>query len=226
MGANYTQGQPVFTKLLCIFLSWIGTLLKQQQPLQGVVKILHQGALRLLLVLHHDFPTYLAEYYFPIVDAIPTECTQLRNLVLSTLPPSLAEFPDPFANGLQIKLLPAIKDTPVISGDVSGPLHKADLKGLVDSIIQGNLPPTAENISSIIERLESPPSSGVVTVDVSAMNSLVLYVGMDAIRTAGELSVFEPEGVHAALLLQIAVELKPYGMFLVFQASNSCTDFY
>ncbi|KAA8914274.1 CCR4-Not complex component, Not1-domain-containing protein [Sphaerosporella brunnea] len=216
-------GQPVFTKLLGIFLSWIGSLLKQQQPLQGVIKILHQGALRLLLVLHHDFPTYLAEYYFPIVDAIPTECTQLRNLVLSTLPPSLAEFPDPFANGLQIKHLPAIKDTPLISGDIPGPLQKAGLKGLVDSIIQSNRAPAAEQISSITERLESPPSSGMVTVDVGTMNSLVLYVGMDAIQTAEaqELSVFEPESVHATLLFQIAVELKPYGRhFFLSAAAN------
>ena len=106
-------------------------LLKENQPLQGVVKILHQGALRLLLVLHHDFPTYLSEYYYAIVDSIPTECTQLRNLVLSTLPPTLAEFPDPFGHGLAIKTLPGINDSPVIRSDVSKALRKAEMKDYI-----------------------------------------------------------------------------------------------
>jgi CCR4-NOT transcription complex subunit 1 len=197
---------------LSTFLNYLGILLKEQ-PVQGVVKILHQGALRFLLVLHHDFPTYLAEYYFPIVDAIPTECTQLRNLVLSTLPPSLAEFPDPFANGLQVKLLPGIKDSPVVCGDVVGALHKTNLKELVDSLIN-NDEPTDNKINAIIEQLEAVPVTGGISIDVSLMNSLVLYVGMNAIETAeaNGLSDFQSDGVHAALLSRTAISLKPYGM--------------
>jgi CCR4-NOT transcription complex subunit 1 len=208
------QGQATFTKLLCTFLSYIGMLLKEQQPVQGVVKILHQGALRLLLVLHHDFPTYLAEYYFTIVDAIPTECTQLRNLVLSTLPPSLADFPDPFANGLQVKLLPAIKDSPVICGDVTAVLRTANLKDYVDTILNSDQEPTDEQITRIMQCLEGAPGAGVVHIDVSTMNSLVLYVGMEAIAAANAQgsAVFQPDGSHAALFSHLAIDLKPYGI--------------
>lgn len=189
-------------------------LLKEQHPVQGVVKILHQGALRFILVLHHDFPTYLAEYYFPVVDAIPAECTQLRNLVLSTLPPTLAEFPDPFANGLQVKALPAIKDSPVVCGDIVGRLHKANLKELVDSVISGGAQESAgDRVGSIIEQLQAAPVSGGVSVDASTMNTLVLYVGMSAIEAAEKDGVpgYQPDGVHSALLSHVAIGLKPYG---------------
>jgi len=221
-----SKGQPIFTRLLCIYLSWIGMLLKEQQSLQGVVKILHQGALRLLLVLHHDFPTYLAEYYFPIVDAIPTECTQLRNLVLSTLPPTLAEFPDPFATGLNVKTLPAIKDSPNVCGDFSSALQKADLKDLVDSIIHGSQEPAGDVLTAIVEALESAPTSNAVAVNVAAINSLMLYVGLDAIQSAESqgLAVFQPRGAHAALLSHVAVTLKPYGKLLYSRHHRFNTD--
>jgi len=207
------QGQATFTKLLCTFLNYIGMLLKEQQPVQGVVKILHQGALRLLLVLHHDFPIYLAEYYFTIVDAIPTECTQLRNLVLSTLPPSLADFPDPFASGLQVKLLPAIKDSPVICGDVTAVLRTTNLKDYVDAILNSDQEPTDEQIARIMQCLEGAPGAGAIHIDVSTMNSLVLYVGMEAIAAASAQgsAVFQPDGSHATLFSHLVIDLKPYG---------------
>lgn len=212
--SNCDQGQVAFTKLLSTFLNYLGVLLKENQPMQGVVKILHQGALRLLLVLHHDFPTYLSEYYFLIVDAIPTECTQLRNLVLSTLPPTLAEFPDPFGHGLDIKSLPGIKDSPTIRGDVAGALRKAEMKDFVDSIVKSEQEPTDEKIIAITERLETGPTSGFVNVDVSTINSLMLYVGLNAIETAKleGAEIFQPDAVTTSLLTRIALDLKPYGM--------------
>jgi CCR4-NOT transcription complex subunit 1 len=206
------NGQVTFTKLLSTYLNYIGMLLKDSH-VQGVVKILHQGALRLFLVLHHDFPQYLAEYYFVIVDSIPAECTQLRNLVLSTLPPSVADFPDPFASGLQIKLLPSIKDEPTICGDVFAALRKVELKEIIDAIIADGRDPTDDQVDTIIKQL-SESSSGSVNVDSSAVNSLVLYLAMDAIKAAGAdgAPVFQMRDVRTALFSRLAIELNSYGM--------------
>ena len=49
------------------------------------VRILYRGTLRLLLVLLHDFPEFLADYHHSFCDFIPTTCVQLRNLILSSV---------------------------------------------------------------------------------------------------------------------------------------------
>lgn len=47
------------------------------------MRLLYRGLLRVLLVLLHDFPEFLADYHFALVDAIPPTCVQMRNIVLS-----------------------------------------------------------------------------------------------------------------------------------------------
>lgn len=47
------------------------------------VRLLYRGLLRVLLVLLHDFPEFLADYHFALADCIPTTCVQMRNIVLS-----------------------------------------------------------------------------------------------------------------------------------------------
>ena len=52
-------------------------------PIAAQVRLLYRGLLRVLLVLLHDFPEFLSEYHFALIDAIPHTCVQMRNIVLS-----------------------------------------------------------------------------------------------------------------------------------------------
>lgn len=63
---------------------------------------LYQGTLRVLLVLLHDFPEFLCDYYLSFCDVIPSTCVQLRNLILSAFPRSM-RLPDPFTPNLKVR---------------------------------------------------------------------------------------------------------------------------
>ena len=62
---------------------------------------LHQGTLRVLLVLLHDFPEFLCDYHYGFCDVIPPNCIQLRNLILSAFPRNM-RLPDPFTPNLKV----------------------------------------------------------------------------------------------------------------------------
>merc|ERR1719240_1288502 len=87
--------------------------------LSSPVRMLYRGALRVLLVLLHDFPEFLCDYHFSFCDVIPTTCIQMRNLILSAFPRNM-RLPDPFTPNLKVDLLPEIAHPPRIVSDVMG----------------------------------------------------------------------------------------------------------
>lgn len=180
------------------------------QPVTHVAKVLHQGALRLLLVIHHDFPDYLAEHFFPITNAIPISCTQLRNLVLSALPRGLSEFPDPFVGELQIGNVEDIKTVPVVRGDYLTALKDNGLMETLDRVLANSRIVSNDDVKSIIERLYTTQETDQHVLDNSALNSLVLYVGLKAIDSSAEknsLPAFNPASSEVELLSRLVVEL-------------------
>lgn len=52
-------------------------------------RMFYMGTLRLLLVLIHDFPDFLSEQSFLILEEIPSRFKQFRNIVLSAYPKNL-----------------------------------------------------------------------------------------------------------------------------------------
>ena len=73
--------------------------------LQPSSRDLYRGALRLLLVLLHDFPEFLSEYYFSLCNIIPSRCVQLRNVILSAFPTTV-HLPDPHLRNLTFETIP------------------------------------------------------------------------------------------------------------------------
>src|SRR6185369_7064850 len=84
-------------------------------------RLLYKGALRVLLVLLHDFPEFLCEYHFSFCDVIPITCVQMRNLILSAFPRSM-RLPDPFTPNLKVDLLPDITQPPRLLSDITSQL--------------------------------------------------------------------------------------------------------
>lgn len=77
-------------------------------------KVFYRGTLRYLVLLLHDFPEFLCEYYMVFVQTIPHSCIQLRNIVLSAFP-LVMYFPDPLTPDLKLSLLPECKQHPTIA---------------------------------------------------------------------------------------------------------------
>jgi Cell division control protein, negative regulator of transcription len=60
-----------------------------------IYKVYYKGLLRVLLVLLRDFPEFLIEASFLLVENVPKRFNQVKNLILSAFPKSMKP-PDPF----------------------------------------------------------------------------------------------------------------------------------
>lgn len=179
-------------------LSYISELLKPM--VSTLAKELYRGVLRILLVLHHDFPEFLADNHYRLCNIIPSHCSQLRNLVLSAYPSSFPELPDPFTAGLKVDRLEEIRKAPRIAGDTVTPLVRSQIKDIVDISLRND--PLDENITRIAQACDNPGD---------LLHALVLYIGESAITIAGQKGgpSFVKESNQASLMTRLAKELNP-----------------
>ncbi|KAL2315151.1 CCR4-Not complex subunit Not1 [Schizosaccharomyces pombe] len=117
---NNDKINDLFSEILMSFLKFLD--LKDDID-KAQFKLLYNGFLRIILVLLHDFPGFLATHCYQLIPYIPLECVQLRNMVLSAFPSDL-HLPDPFAQGLKVGRLPEVTRAPLISNSVSASLEK------------------------------------------------------------------------------------------------------
>jgi CCR4-NOT transcription complex subunit 1 len=237
-GTNTFQGQEAFTKIMEMMLYYASDLLKPVE-LTDVAKMLYQGVLRILLVLHHDFPEFLAENHFRLCNTVPAYCTQLRNLVLSAFPSSIQELPDPFTVGLKIDRLEEMRVSPTLAGDIIAPLRRWNVKETIDGILQKNVV-SDDSVAQIADAIDSanresalmhPPSN----LDMALLQSILLYLAQTAISTAESKPriFFSSASPQACLMSKLAKELHPEVRYLFLNAvvnqlryPNSHTHFF
>ncbi|CAI5975139.1 unnamed protein product [Closterium sp. NIES-65] len=93
------KGWPWFQRLLLSLFKFMEPYLRDAE-LSDPIRLMYKGAIRVLLVLLHDFPEFLCDYHFSFCDIIPPTCIQMRNLVLSAFPRNM-RLPDPFTPNLK-----------------------------------------------------------------------------------------------------------------------------
>lgn len=200
-------------------LVYIGELMTSPVVAQ-LSKDLYRGVLRILLILHHDFPEFLADNHYRLCNIVPAHCTQLRNLVLSAYPSSFPELPDPFAIGLKVDRLEEIRKTPRIAGDITVPLIRSQIKDLIDESLRTTDLPD-ENFRKISDAVYRSESNGFSTnVDSTLLHSLVLYVGQSAMMNAGQKGnqALSDESIQASFMGKLARELHPEPRFYFLSA--------
>jgi len=138
------------------------------------VKKLYEGTLRVLLVLLHDFSSFLAAYHLSLCNVIPESCVQLRNLVLSASPKGMLP-PDPFTPNLKIDLLPEISQSPVVLSNVLGPIE--GFRNHLDAYLKDS----QRNRNFLTGLPSLLYKSGTKRVDPPKVNSLILYIGIHAL---------------------------------------------
>ncbi|CAB9518549.1 CCR4-NOT transcription complex subunit 1 [Seminavis robusta] len=145
----------------------------RKTELTPAIKKLYEGTLRVLLVLLHDFPSFLAGYHLSFCNVIPDNCVQLRNIVLSANPKGMLP-PDPFTPNLKIDLLPEISQSPTILSNVLGPIDS--LRGHLDAYLKdGQRRAFLTGLPALLYK------EGTTEVDAPKVNSLVLYIGIHAL---------------------------------------------
>lgn len=182
-----------------------------------VVRILYRGVLRTLLILHHDFPEFLAQYHFILCEAIPPNCVQLRNLILSAYPQTTSDVPDPFRQTLKVDLLVEMRVPPRISGDVFKILRDTGMQELLQ--IATAAPTLSDSIfNAIISACEAPcrTHTGIeYAVNLPVINALVLYLGMSSVETIEEPSS-QLQSMPATILVRLGFDLSIEGSFPIY----------
>ncbi|KAI8088056.1 CCR4-Not complex component, Not1-domain-containing protein [Gilbertella persicaria] len=94
-------GHTICFKLMSAHLSFLSQLVQQRQSrrLSQSEKSFYQGTLRFLVVMLHDYPEFLCQHYHGLIQLLPVDCIQLRNLMLSSFPRTMI-LPNPFTTPL------------------------------------------------------------------------------------------------------------------------------
>ncbi|KAA8515904.1 hypothetical protein F0562_019083 [Nyssa sinensis] len=179
---NPQKGWPYFQRLLVDLFQFMEPFLRNAE-LGEPVYFLYKGMLRVLLVLLHDFPEFLCDYHFSFCDVIPPSCIQMRNIILSAFPRNM-RLPDPSTPNLKIDLLAEISQSPRILSEVDAALKAKQMKSDVDEYLKTRQP-GSPFLTELKQKLLLPPSDAArsgTRYNVPLINSLVLYVGMQAIQ--------------------------------------------
>lgn len=177
-----TQCAMLFEHLLVDLLEFMQPYLRNAE-LTDSVRLLYKGALRVLLVLLHDFPEFLCDFHFSFCDVIPITCVQMRNLILSAFPRSM-RLPDPFTPNLKVDLLPDITQSPRLLSDITSQLnrHRQALMQPLESYLAKRSPPAflTQIRQTLLLNAAQAKKTGT-KYNVPLINSLVLYVGCQGI---------------------------------------------
>lgn len=125
-----------------------------------------------MLVLLHDFPSFLSNYHLSFCNVIPETCIQLRNIVLAASPIGLSA-PDPFTPNLKIDLLPETRQSPTVFSNILGPIES--IRPHLDLCLNDG---KRSNSASLLSMLCKPNSQ---EIDSLKVNSVVLYVAVRAL---------------------------------------------
>jgi len=209
------KGWPFFQRLVVDLLKFLAPFLKSAEMSESI-RFLYRGTLRVFLVLLHDFPEFLCDYHASFCDVIPPSCIQLRNLILSAFPRSM-RLPDPFTPNLKVDLLPEIAQAPRILPNYTKCLQTNNVKQGIDTYLKTRSP-----VSFLLDLrskllLQQADVFGGTKYNATMINSLVLYVGAQAISQAQAKNPQQASPItHSApmdIFQQLVVDLDTEGRY-------------
>lgn len=86
-----------------------------------------------MAVIKQDYPDFLSDFHFNLVNSLPEHCIQLRNLILQACPANIPQ-PDPFLKHLKIDKLSEIKQNPRILSNYDNYLQLMNLRDDLENL--------------------------------------------------------------------------------------------
>jgi CCR4-NOT transcription complex subunit 1 len=207
-----------YAQIMDTLLNYTGQLIKPTGE-TIVAQNFYRGVLRVLLVIHHDYPEFLAENHFRFCNSIPMHCTQIRNLILSAIPPYALEMPDPFTSGLQTDRSEDMRHAPIMRADIDQIISAMGIKDTIETMLKAS-EPRVEDVESICDATyyADPKPAGFELVPISSdprlVHAVVLYIGSADLATQGSKGPYFDSGAPAAKLLEaLAKEFRPEAKF-------------
>ena len=152
--------------------------------MQEASRVFFKGAMRILLVMLHDFPEFLAEYHHSLIEAIPPHCIQFRNVILSAFPRNHS-LPDPFTYSFVDGDLDKHR-VPTVLSDYASVLQSRDLRAALEDCVFSD-----RSIPALVPALRARiavhaggegAGSGAVKYNLAFLNAVVLYAGSSAVQ--------------------------------------------
>ena len=213
-----------YTKIMEALLVFTGRLVRPSE-VSLPAHHFYRGVMRVLLVIHHDYPEFLAENHFRFCNSIPMHCTQLRNLVVSAYPSSFMEMPDPFSNGKKFDRGDDCRSAPTVRFDVEQLLSEAAVKGLLDNLLDVSTQPTMADVEAVCHATYYATAKPMgfefiaTEANVPLIHAIVLYIGSAALASQqSEEPTFDGEAPHARLLEQLARQMRSEARFHLISA--------
>ena len=195
------------------------------------VKQLYRGMLRILLIILHDCPKFLCDYYFILCNAVPENCIQLRNLILAAFPKDM-RLPDPFRPDIQLTQLPDMTQDIQMKIEASRMAPYPHLIRAIDSHLDdsfGGGIMSSTSVSNILRHLGYDDSPNY---NIYAVNECILYVGLRAQLTPVGFNGKSDEA-HRNLLMLVLMSTDAQGQYHILNAianqlryPNSHTQFF
>jgi len=208
----------MYCQLLLDLFKFLTPFLRNADMVKSV-QTLYRGTLRVLLVILHDFPDFLCDYCYHFLDAIPPNCIQMRNLVLSAFPRNM-RLPDPFTANLKFEMLADTALPPRILSNVGALITPPNFKKDLDSYLKTRAPVTF--LSELRTNLQVTNEPGT-RYNIPLLNALVLYVGcqhITVIRARGHAPNMSTVAhtSHMDIFQNLAVDLDTEGRYLFLNA--------
>jgi len=208
--AKGQRGWPHLQRLLVALFSFLQLYLSTTE-LTAPTRSLYRGALRVLLVLLHDFPEFLCDYHFALCDVIPPTCIQMRNHVLSAFPRNM-RLPDPFTPNLKVDSLPEVAQPPRILTDVTEPLVAAGLLTELDAFLSTRQP------FAWLHELRGRLMNADGTPKAQILSALVLHVGSVGIAALQSAQAQPQALAHSApmdIYQRLVADLSPDARYIM-----------
>lgn len=190
-----------------------------EQDLGSAARSLYRAALRILIVLMHDFPGFLVEYYHTLSTAIPAHCVQLRNIILAAFPSADAPLPDWYKR-LE-DLVPDMQSFPRVRSDHVSALNSGNVKNAIDNYIHTGSPSGAVIVQELKNRIAVQKQTDGTTTTVwnhTLLHATIFYLGTSAVHRhymQSGVAEFDPKDPAVPLLANLAHSLDAEGQYLM-----------
>ncbi|MES1904328.1 MAG: CCR4-NOT transcription complex subunit 1 [Paramarteilia canceri] len=233
--ADYTEDPKnlkcsnMYARLLSEMLKFLSQFMAQREIPKPILTM-YKALLRLLLVLLHDFPNFICDYYFTFCENIATNAIQLRNLILSAFPRSVV-LPCPFSSNRHVEFLKNLNHTPRIVHNYAKILTEMDLNDKIIAFLSnpssGSKDFTTSNSNSlakiVVEIFYNYPEKS--SLNTSTINAFAIFVGNNAVEslkakvtketTLSKYASMITEMPHFSLFISVLCQLNDEGKYLL-----------
>ncbi|PTD05209.1 General negative regulator of transcription subunit 1 [Fusarium culmorum] len=180
-GAGWTP----FATLVCQLLDTLGDQLKVFE-VSNIAKDIYRATFKLLIILHHDFPEFVAANHIRLCASIPPHCTQLINAVLAATPHQIPRINDSNAKDQADE----IHVHPGLLHEATSVLQDRGLLNAIDQALQSG--PTEDIVANITHAMaqdtRKTTTYGHVPVDanMAIIDAVNIYTGQHAAEKAAQ----------------------------------------